>query len=433
MFWNVRPIAARGDRVRRLAGDVLAEERRPARRRLVDAGQHVEERRLARAVRPDQRDHLAARHREVDVVDRDEAAELLAHARSATRTSVSLIRPRIRLSARDVVERLVVDALVELGGDALRRDQALRPEEHDEQDDQPVDARRVQRHVEVRVMAAEVDVRVDPRAGVREALLVQVGEERAADDHAPDVPHPAEDDHAEDEHRDVEVEVAGERRALEDGVVRAGDAAEERAARVRPRLRPHQRDAHRRRGGLVLADRDPGAAEPRVLQPQRAEDREEQQHDRGPEEDVGRLDLVAEIGRVAALQVVRGQEAAGPVREAVAEADRVDRRDPVRAVRQVEAGAEEVVAVARDLREDLAEAERHDREVVAAQAQRRQADHDPEERGDDAGERQQRARSRRGSAGQPIGIDRRRAPKCQAVVGANCCDANQAAVYAPVA
>ena len=43
----------------------------------------------------------------------------------------------------------------------------------------------------------------------------------------------------------------------------------------------------------------------------------------------------------------------------------------------------EVVAVAGDLRQDLAEAERHDREVVAAQAQRRQADHDPEERGDD--------------------------------------------------
>ncbi len=67
----------------------------------------------------------------------------------------------------------------------------------------------------------------------------------------------------------------------------------------------------------------------------------------------------------------------------------VDRRDPVRAVRQVEAGAEEVVAVARDLRQDLAEPERHDREVVAAQAQRRQADHDPEERRDDAAEEQQ--------------------------------------------
>ena len=51
---------------------------------------------------------------------------------------------------------------------------------------------------------------------------------------------------------------------LNDRVVRAGDAAEERAARVGPRLRAHQRDAHRRGRGLVLADRDPRAAEARV-------------------------------------------------------------------------------------------------------------------------------------------------------------------------
>ena len=31
MFWNVRPTPASGDRVRRLAGDVLAEEDRPGR------------------------------------------------------------------------------------------------------------------------------------------------------------------------------------------------------------------------------------------------------------------------------------------------------------------------------------------------------------------------------------------------------------------
>src|SRR5439155_5943777 len=69
--------AALGDRMWRLAGDVLAVEDDPAGRRLVDAGQHVEERRLAGAVRPDQRDDRAARDREVDVVRRDETAELL--------------------------------------------------------------------------------------------------------------------------------------------------------------------------------------------------------------------------------------------------------------------------------------------------------------------------------------------------------------------
>ncbi len=119
-----------------------------------------------------------------------------------------------------------------------------------------------------------------------ESLLVQVGEEPAADDHAPDVPHPAEDDHAEDEDGDIEEEVVGERSALEARVVRARHTAEERTGGIRPGLRPHQRYAHRRSGDLVLADRDPGAAEARVAQPDRAEDREEQEDERSPVEEV---------------------------------------------------------------------------------------------------------------------------------------------------
>jgi hypothetical protein len=59
------------DRVRRHAGDVLAVEHDTAGGRLVDAGEHVEERRLAGAVRADQRDDRASRDREVDVVSRD--------------------------------------------------------------------------------------------------------------------------------------------------------------------------------------------------------------------------------------------------------------------------------------------------------------------------------------------------------------------------
>ena len=93
---------------------------------------------------------------------------------------------------------------------------------------------------------------------------------------------------------------------------------------------------------------------------------------------------MAEHRRVAALQVVRGQEVARRGRDAVAEAGGVERRDPVRPVRQVEARAEEVVAVPRDLRQDLAEAECHDRQVVAAETQRRESDHDPDQRGEDA-------------------------------------------------
>ena len=221
------------------------------------------------------------RNREVDVVDGDEAAELLPQPwpRRAGRSI-----HRARLARRRGTASST--ALFELGLAAGARDQPLGPEEHHEHEDQAEDAELVERHVDVRPEGL-----VDLGADVPEALLVQVGEEAAADDHAPDVAHPAEDDHAEDEDRDVEEEVVGERAALEARVVGAGDAAEERPGRVRPGLRPHQRHAHRGRGGLVLADRDPRAAEARVAKPHRAEDREEEEPERGPVEDLDAADL----------------------------------------------------------------------------------------------------------------------------------------------
>ena len=138
--------------------------------------------------------------------------------------------------------------------------------------------------------------------------LFRYARKRRAGEHAPDVAHPAEDDHAEDEDRDVEEEVVARDAVLRRGVVGAGDAAEEGAAGVGPGLRPHQRDAHRGGGRLVLADRDPRPPEPRVAQPQRAEDREHEQQDREPVEQVGGGDLVVEDLRVAAREEARGQE-----------------------------------------------------------------------------------------------------------------------------
>ena len=85
----------------------------------------------------------------------------------------------------------------------------------------------------------------------------------------------------------------------------------------------------------------------------------------------GRVDLLDEVARQERQRAV----------DAVAEAEAVDAGQPERAVRQVEAA--DVVAVAHELRDDLAEAERHDREVVAAQAQRRNADQHAEQRGED--------------------------------------------------
>ena len=61
--------AALGDRMWRPTGDVLAVELDQPARRFVHAGEHVEERRLAGAVRTDQAHRRIAGDREVDVVD----------------------------------------------------------------------------------------------------------------------------------------------------------------------------------------------------------------------------------------------------------------------------------------------------------------------------------------------------------------------------
>ena len=163
MFWKVRPMPRDGDRVRRLAGDVLAEEHDRPGRRLVDAGEHVEERRLAGAVRPDQRDHLAARHGEVDVVHRDEAAELLAHVLRDEEVAVVVVSvmPPLRASTSYSGSSWTPSC-----SSAARRLDGIRPSGRKSittQDDHPVDAGRVERHVDVRVPMPDVDVRVDPR------------------------------------------------------------------------------------------------------------------------------------------------------------------------------------------------------------------------------------------------------------------------------
>ena len=55
--------------------DVVAAHDRGAGGRREEAGDHLHRRRLAGAVRPEKTQHLAGRHRERHVVDRDERAE----------------------------------------------------------------------------------------------------------------------------------------------------------------------------------------------------------------------------------------------------------------------------------------------------------------------------------------------------------------------
>src|SRR4029079_4889 len=71
-----RPCDPDADHLMRLvAGDVGAIERDPPFRRDIQAGDHVEERRLTCAVRSDEAHDGSARDREIDVADRDQAAE----------------------------------------------------------------------------------------------------------------------------------------------------------------------------------------------------------------------------------------------------------------------------------------------------------------------------------------------------------------------
>ena len=69
--------------VRRHVGHVDALEHDPAARRQLEAGDHLEQRRLAAARRAEEREELAPGDREVGPVDGDERPELLAHRRRA--------------------------------------------------------------------------------------------------------------------------------------------------------------------------------------------------------------------------------------------------------------------------------------------------------------------------------------------------------------
>ena len=90
----------------------------------------------------------------------------------------------------------------------------------------------------------------------------------------------------------------------------------------------------------------------------------------------------------------------------------------------------EVVGVADELRDDLAEAERHDREVVPAQAQRRQADEDAGERGQAPATDEHEPHVDVDPLQRPVEMPTE--PRWNFTCW-NCPDASQPAVYAPTA
>ena len=83
--WNVRTMPCRAMRYAGQPAMLDAVERPAARVRLVEAGQQVEQRGLARAVRSDERGDRVARHLEVVDVDGEQATEACGRTSSTTR------------------------------------------------------------------------------------------------------------------------------------------------------------------------------------------------------------------------------------------------------------------------------------------------------------------------------------------------------------
>lgn len=196
-------------------------------------------------------------------------------------------------------------------------------------------------------------------------------EQRRTDERTGDGAHAAEHDRGEQEGR-VGRRGAGEQVLLgRDGVgdVRldgAGQSGQRGADGERDELDAEAVDAHGERGGLVLADGDPGAADAGVAAAPEDED------DDG-RDDEHQQEVVGEPAEGEAAHVVRDTEVEAEDLEVG------DGRDAVGAVGDVRPrGAVQVVG---GDPEDLTEAEGHDGEVVAAQPQRGRADQDAEHQG----------------------------------------------------
>ena len=226
------------DLVRLLAGDVLAVEHDAgAGLGLVDAGNQVEERALARAVRPDDAAHLALLHGQIDLRDGGEAAEPLGQVLDLKQhRRPLLLRTALRLALADRLEAPPHEEVVDDAADAARHE-----------DDHQHDHRAEHQHAVLVVVAREV---VDDRHDDR------------ADHAAPDVADAAEHHHQQQRHH------------LDDGVVvrvqeagrhvrhqAAGAARVERADHEGDHLVFRHVDAARRGRERVLADRLEGAAD----------------------------------------------------------------------------------------------------------------------------------------------------------------------------
>ena len=197
--------------------------------------------------------------------------------------------------------------------------------------------------------------------------------EQDADDHGAEhdarlAAGAAEDDHRVDRDQQRELEVLREDAPVQRGRERPRQGGDRGAERERHQLQPVDRHPHQLGGERILAQRAPGASRARVVQ-------EAERHVHEREED--ERDVEVAHGE----QALRGRARQLPAEEA----ELVDVEDAVRPVR--DALAEDVVAVVRRGEEHLEEEQRHDREVVAREPSRGQADEPPDEAADDGNER----------------------------------------------
>src|SRR5438876_10338889 len=183
-------------------------------------------------------------------------------------------------------------SLAQLTLSPSRGEDALRAEDHHEDEDEAEDHPLVLGGLELRGQARQVITEdrdagvlelVEPERQPLEHLEIEHRHHGGADDRARDTAHAAEDHHGQ--HADGLEE--GERPGIDDDLLGreddAHDAGERGTGGEGEELGAYERHAHRLRGQLILAHGLPGASDVRVLQPAVDED---DHHDDEQDEEV---------------------------------------------------------------------------------------------------------------------------------------------------
>src|SRR5499433_3549855 len=300
--------------------------------------------------------------------------EAIRPSSSSKSTRFRATRPPNRLVTPLASRKPGISGLAELAGAAARGEDALRPEDHHEHEDQAEDHALVLGGLELGGQVGEVvseDHRarvaqlVEPEGKALEDLEVEHGNHGGAEDGPGDGTHASQDDHGE--HADGLHEGEGLRvdEDLLGGEEDAHRPREGSAAGEGEELHSHEGHAHGLGCRLVLADGLPGPADVRVLET--AVDEDGDAHD---EEHEG-----VEVERVDHVGI--GLDADGAQEWREEDGRPADGRNPFGAVGDVN-GLVEVVGEHADY---LAEAQGDEGEVVAVQAQHGQAEEDTRPRG----------------------------------------------------